>query len=205
MEAKYEDEDLALLLLVSLPSSFMNFRDTICISRDILTLTEVYEALQQREKMKSMVQAESLSSKAEALEVRGTPEQRDNYHHHNNRDKSKTDRGRSKSKRRDKFCRYCKKSNHNIDDCWKLQNKEKRNGTYQPKNNEGNGKVSVASVTRVNSTNVLDEGLRIGADRASDELEGKISQTRCVSKVNVGCKPGLLSICPSPSSPGPYI
>jgi hypothetical protein len=31
MEVKYEDEDLALLLLVSLPSSFMNFCDTICI------------------------------------------------------------------------------------------------------------------------------------------------------------------------------
>jgi hypothetical protein len=92
-----------------------------------------------------MVQAESLSSKAEALEVRGRPKQRDNYHHHNNRDKSKTDRGRSKSKGRDKFCMYCKKSNHNIDDCWKLQNKEKRNETYQPKNNEGNVKVSVAS------------------------------------------------------------
>jgi hypothetical protein len=37
MEVKYEDEDLALLLLVSLPSSFMNFRDTICISHDTLT------------------------------------------------------------------------------------------------------------------------------------------------------------------------
>jgi hypothetical protein len=53
---------------------------------------------------------------------------------------------------------------------------------------------------RVNSTNVLDEGLRIGGDRASDELEGKVSQTRCVSKINVRCKPGLLSICLSPSS-----
>jgi hypothetical protein len=36
MEVKYEDEDLALLLLVSLPSSFMNFRDTICISHHTL-------------------------------------------------------------------------------------------------------------------------------------------------------------------------
>jgi hypothetical protein len=95
--------------------------------------------------MKSMVQAESSSSKAEALEVRGRSEQRDNYHHHNNRDKIKTDRGRSKSKGRDKFCRYYKKPSHNIDDCWKLQNKEKRNGTYQPKNNDGNGKVAIAS------------------------------------------------------------
>jgi hypothetical protein len=120
IEVKYEDEDLALLLSGSLPSSFTNFYDSICISRDTLTLTEVYEVLRQRENMKSMVQAESSSSKAEALEVQGRPEQRDNYHHHNNRDKSKTDRGHSKSKEWDKFCRYCKKSNHNIDDCWKL-------------------------------------------------------------------------------------
>jgi hypothetical protein len=42
MEVNYEDEDLALLLLVSLPSSFKKNCDTICISRDTLTLVEVY-------------------------------------------------------------------------------------------------------------------------------------------------------------------
>ena len=41
-----------------------------------------------------------------------------------------------------------RKTNHTIDDCWKVQNKEKRNGTYQPKNKSdgngnGNGKVAV--------------------------------------------------------------
>jgi hypothetical protein len=46
IEVKYEDEDLALLLLVSLPSSFTNFCDTICLSRETLTLAEVYEPLQ---------------------------------------------------------------------------------------------------------------------------------------------------------------
>jgi hypothetical protein len=146
IEVKYEDEDLALLLLVSLPSSFTNFRDTICISRDTLTLTKVYEALQQREKMKIMVQAESLP-KAEALQVRGRTEQRTtNYYY--NRDKSKTDRGRSKCKGRgDKFGRYCKKYNHNIDNCWMLQNKEERNGTYQPKTkSDGDGKASLFPV-----------------------------------------------------------
>jgi hypothetical protein len=45
MEVNYEDEDLAHLLLVSLPSSFTNFHDTICISRDTLTLPEIYEGL----------------------------------------------------------------------------------------------------------------------------------------------------------------
>jgi hypothetical protein len=97
MKENYEDEDLTLLLLVSLASSssFTNFCDTICISHDTLTLAKVYEALQQREKMKTMVQAEG-SSKSEALLVRGRTEQRTTNNNYN-RDKSKIDRGRSKS------------------------------------------------------------------------------------------------------------
>jgi hypothetical protein len=69
VEVKYENEDLAFLLLVSLPNSFANFRDTLLYSRDELTLTQVYEALQERGKMKSMVHAEGSSSKVEALQV----------------------------------------------------------------------------------------------------------------------------------------
>jgi hypothetical protein len=46
MKVKYDDEDLGLLLLCSLPSSFTNNRDTIILSRDELTPREVYEALQ---------------------------------------------------------------------------------------------------------------------------------------------------------------
>ena len=63
MEVKFDDEDLGLLLLCSMPSSYANFRDTILLSRDELTLSEVYEALQSREKMKGMVQWEASSSK----------------------------------------------------------------------------------------------------------------------------------------------
>ena len=116
MEVKYDDEDLALLLLCSLPTSFANFEDTILLSRDELTLTEVYEALQTREKMKGMVQSDVSSSKGEVLQVRGRPEQK-TYNNNNNRDKSKNGKDRSKSRGRDKFCRYCKKDTHVIDDC----------------------------------------------------------------------------------------
>ena len=52
MEVEYDDEDSGLLLLCSLPSSYASFRDTILLSRDELTLAEVCEALQSREKMK---------------------------------------------------------------------------------------------------------------------------------------------------------
>jgi len=86
MGVKYADEDLGLLLFCSLPSSFANFRDTILYSRDELTLAEVYEALQQKEKMKSLVQSRESSSRGEALQVRGRSEQK-NYG--NNRDNSK--------------------------------------------------------------------------------------------------------------------
>jgi hypothetical protein len=72
MGVKYDDEDLCLLLLCSLPNSYANFYDTILLSRDELILKEVYEALQSREEMKVMVQNDvTSSSKGEALHVRG--------------------------------------------------------------------------------------------------------------------------------------
>ena len=36
MEVDYDDEDLALILLCSLPSSFTNFRNTLLYSHDTL-------------------------------------------------------------------------------------------------------------------------------------------------------------------------
>jgi len=48
-EVKYDEEDLGLILLCLLPSSYTNFRDTILYSRDNLTLKEVYDALHVKE------------------------------------------------------------------------------------------------------------------------------------------------------------
>jgi hypothetical protein len=60
-------------------------------------------------------------------------------------------------------------------------------------------------VTRVNSTNVLDELLRIGGIGRRMNSKVKVSRNKCTSKVNLGVQPGLLSICPTPSLLGPYI
>jgi hypothetical protein len=59
-------------------------------------------------------------------------------------------------------------------------------------------------MTRVNSTNVLDEGLRItGIGR---RMNSKVNQSNKVCiKSKLDGELGLLSIWPSPSSPGPYI
>ena len=80
-----------------------------------------------------MVQSDASSSKGEALQVRGRSEQR-TYNDSNDRDKSQS-RGRSKPRGK-KFCKYCKKKNHFIEECWKLQNKEKR---------KSDGKASVVT------------------------------------------------------------
>jgi hypothetical protein len=45
MEVKFEDGDLALLLLCSLPALFNNFQNTILYSHDTLPVAEIYEAL----------------------------------------------------------------------------------------------------------------------------------------------------------------
>ena len=55
MEVKYDEEDLGLILLCSLPSSYVTFSDIIFYSHDTLTLDKVYDALYSKEKMKQLV------------------------------------------------------------------------------------------------------------------------------------------------------
>lgn len=55
INVKYNEEDLALILLCSLPSSYMTFRDIILYSYDTLTIDEVYDALLSKKKMKHFV------------------------------------------------------------------------------------------------------------------------------------------------------
>ena len=54
LEVKHDDQDLGLILLCSLPSSFGTFMDTIIYSREDLSLEEMYTALSSKEKMKEI-------------------------------------------------------------------------------------------------------------------------------------------------------
>jgi len=95
MEVDYDDEDLGLILLCSLPSSFANFRDTLLYSHDTLMLDEVSKALHAKEKMKEMVSCEGSASNGEALSVHGRTENKSN---NGNRGKNSNGyKGRSKS------------------------------------------------------------------------------------------------------------
>jgi hypothetical protein len=113
MEIDYDDEDLCLILLCSLPSSFTNFRDTFLYDHDTLTLDQVSVAFHAKEKMKHVVSSEGSASNGAALSVCGRIENKPN---NSNRGKSSNDyKGYSKSRsKEDKFCKYCKKENHFI-------------------------------------------------------------------------------------------
>ena len=74
MEVRYDEEDLGLILLCSLPSSCTMFRDTILYSRDTLTLDEVYDASYSKEKMKQLIIESEAQEKG--LVVRGRTQER---------------------------------------------------------------------------------------------------------------------------------
>ena len=52
MEVKYDENDLGLILLCSLPSLYATFRNIILYSCDTLTLEKVFDVLFTNEKMK---------------------------------------------------------------------------------------------------------------------------------------------------------
>ncbi|CAD6252723.1 unnamed protein product [Miscanthus lutarioriparius] len=101
----------------------------------------VADLVSMEEKMRGMVRENdgTSSSKGDALHVRGRTKNRSSNDDNDGR-KNYERRGRSKSKPHGnkKFCVYCKLTNHNVEDCRKVQNKEKRK-------NKSTGKVSVAA------------------------------------------------------------
>lgn len=136
MDVQYEDEDLALFLLSSLPESYSHFRDTIIYSRDVLVLDEVYTALDSKEKMKHITGGYSSDAKAEGLNARGKIPQSSN-------------RTVSKSKGKQKFCNYCHKKGHTIDECFKLKIKEEEKAKANGKQASTSGEADVAEADHI--------------------------------------------------------
>ncbi|KAG8496828.1 hypothetical protein CXB51_008136 [Gossypium anomalum] len=172
MEVQYDKEDLGLILLCLSPPSYSTFRDTILYSRESLTVDEVYDSLTSYDKMKHLVVKPD--SQGDSLITRGRQDRNaDNDHgrtqEQNLRGKSK---GRSKSSNRGKTCNFCKKKGHIKSECYKLQNKIKREAANQkgkqPKNfsevdvveDYSDGKLLVASVkdSKVSKEWILDSG-----------------------------------------------
>ncbi|KAG8492267.1 hypothetical protein CXB51_009957 [Gossypium anomalum] len=139
MEVQYDKEDLGLILLCSLPPPYSTFRDAILYSHKSLTVDEVYDSLTSYDKMEHLV---------------------------NPRSKSK---GRSKSSNRGKTCNFCKKKGHIKSECYKLQNKIKKEATNQKgKQPENSSEADVVKdysdgellVVSVNNSKVSEEWIR---------------------------------------------
>ncbi|KAG8473990.1 hypothetical protein CXB51_034146 [Gossypium anomalum] len=114
----------------SLCSSFGG-RDTILYSRESLTVDEVYDSLTSYDKMKHFVVKPD--SQGESLIACGRQDQnadndRGRIQEQISRGKSK---GRSKSSNRGKTCNFYKKKWHIKSECYKLQNKIKREAANQ--------------------------------------------------------------------------
>ncbi|KAL5781745.1 hypothetical protein ACOSP7_006774 [Xanthoceras sorbifolium] len=139
LDVNIEDEDQALLLLCSLPSSYRHFRETMLYGKDTISLKDVKTALETKEKIDHDITGQSSNSQAQGLYARGRPEQRGRPQDRGkSRGKSKD---RSKSRGRDVVCWYCKEPGHVRSKCDKLQKKRENKVTPQ---NEETAQASVA-------------------------------------------------------------
>ncbi|GMI79054.1 hypothetical protein HRI_001574700 [Hibiscus trionum] len=115
MDETFKDEDLALMLLSSLPDEFEHLETTLLHGKDEVTLKEVTAALYSYE-LRKKTKMESKYNAVEAMVVRG-------------RSKSQKPkmRGRSKSKSRlgKDECAFCHEKGHWKKDCPKLKKKGK--------------------------------------------------------------------------------
>ncbi|GJR40446.1 retrotransposon protein, putative, ty1-copia subclass [Tanacetum coccineum] len=129
IEVKFEDEDLALLLLTSLPASYEHFVDTLLYGREALTLEDVMATLNSKEiKERSKAKGDD----GEGLYVRGRTDRRD----------SRQSRGKSRSKSRGGRlkCYICQSKDHLKRNCPK--NNRKKSTGYAKKDEQPNSSGS---------------------------------------------------------------
>ncbi|GKB16202.1 retrovirus-related pol polyprotein from transposon TNT 1-94, partial [Tanacetum coccineum] len=116
IEVKFEDEDLALLLLTSLPASYEHFVDTLLYGWEALTLEDMVATLNSKEiKERSKAKGDD----GEGLYVKGRTDHRD----------SRQSRGKSRSKSRGGRlkCYICQSEDHLKRNCPK-NNRKKSTG-----------------------------------------------------------------------------
>ncbi|KAL4291216.1 hypothetical protein GQ457_14G001800 [Hibiscus cannabinus] len=115
MDEAFKDEDLALMLLTSLPDEFEHLETTLLHGKDEVTLKEVISALYSYE-LRKKTKMERKYNATEAMVARGRLKSQ----------KPKM-RGRSKSKSRlgKDACAFCHEKGHWKKDCLKLKKKGK--------------------------------------------------------------------------------
>uniref|UniRef100_A0A0D2ZRY6 CCHC-type domain-containing protein n=1 Tax=Brassica oleracea var. oleracea TaxID=109376 RepID=A0A0D2ZRY6_BRAOL len=119
IDVKVEDEDVALILLVSLPNSFENFVQSFIVGKDTLRLEEVRSALHSRE-LRHKASSSGTDNQASGLFVSGVKG-------HGNRRTSRDKKSFPRGPKASDICNYCKEKGHWKSDCPKM--KEQRIGS----------------------------------------------------------------------------
>lgn len=117
IDVKIDDEDKAVLLVVSLPSTYKHFKEIMLYgNNDSLSFEDVKSNLLSKEKFDLEVHS---VDKGEGLSVRGRTQEKGSTSH-------KKSRSKSRGRKSNKTCRYCKKSGHEISDCFILKKKQEK-------------------------------------------------------------------------------
>ena len=157
IEVKIDDEDKAVLLVVSLPSTYKHFKEIMLYSNnDTLSFEDVKSNLLSKEKFDLDIHSED---KGEGLSVRGRTKEKWST-------SNKKSRSKSRGRKSNKTCRYCKKYGHDISDCFILKKKqEKQEKSKQPAeaanvetDSDGDVMISVSSDKRSKNEWILDSG-----------------------------------------------
>nr|GEU88269.1 retrovirus-related Pol polyprotein from transposon TNT 1-94 [Tanacetum cinerariifolium] len=123
IKVKFEDEDLALLLLTSLPAAYKHFVDTLLYGQETLTLEDVMATLNSKEnKERSKVKGDD----GEGLYVRGRTDRIDS--------RQSTGKPRSKSRNERLKCYICQSDDHLKRNCQK--NNRKKSTGYVKKDDQ---------------------------------------------------------------------
>ena len=116
LDVKVEDEDQALLLLCSLPTSYKLLRDMMIYGREKISLEDVKDNLQAKLHLDNEMTSVDKGSQGVGLVA-----ERGRF-----RDKTPMENtSRLKSKHKNLICNYCKKKGHIKTNCFILKNKQK--------------------------------------------------------------------------------
>ncbi|GJW42557.1 retrovirus-related pol polyprotein from transposon TNT 1-94 [Tanacetum coccineum] len=154
IKVKFEDEDLALLLLTSLPASHEHFVETLLYRREALTLEDVMAILNSKEIIK---RSKAKGDDGEGLYVRGRTDRRD----------SRQSRGNSRLKSR---CGRLK--------CYIYQSKDHLMRNY-PKNNQKKSTGYVKKDDQPSFSGLIYDSSEVMMVMSEDALLDLIMDSRC--------------------------